>query len=272
VSVGLHHVCEGEGPPLVLLAGIGMGGGAWKPVIDRLSPVREVWAVDLPGFGGSDPLPEGEPCGIDALADAAERFFAEHGLDHPHAAGNSLGGGVALELASRGSVASVTAFSPAGFASRLEQEFAGLSLRGSYAIARRIRPVAPELLSRPRLRGMLYRQMFGRPLALTPAEAFGHMEAMLEGPAFHAVLEQLRGHRFDGGMKVPATIAWGTRDGLLWPTQAVRARRELPEAKHIWLRGCGHIPMSDDPDLVTRVLLEGSAAGAPQKAVASAIG
>jgi pimeloyl-ACP methyl ester carboxylesterase len=60
--------------------------------------------------------------------------------------------------------------------------------------------------------------------------------------------------------------------GSLWPTQALRARRALPEADHIWLRGCGHVPMSDDPDLVTRVLLEGSAAETPQKAVASAIG
>ena len=34
----LHHVRDGAGPPLVLLAGIGMDGSAWAPVLDRLTP------------------------------------------------------------------------------------------------------------------------------------------------------------------------------------------------------------------------------------------
>ncbi len=33
----LHSVRRGEGPPLVLLAGIGMAGPAWDPVADRLA-------------------------------------------------------------------------------------------------------------------------------------------------------------------------------------------------------------------------------------------
>jgi pimeloyl-ACP methyl ester carboxylesterase len=259
MAAGLHHVREGAGPPLVLLAGIGMSGRAWKPVMDRLAPQRQVWAVDLPGFGRSAALPEGEPCGIDELADAAETFFTEQDLDHPHAAGNSLGGAVALELARRGSVASVTAISPAGFASRAEQGFAGASLRSTYAMAERIRPVAPKLFSRPRVRHVLAGQMFARPRSLTPGEAYDHLEAMLDGPGFHPVLDQMRGHRFGGTLRAPATIAWGTRDALLLPTQALRARKALPEARHLWLHGCGHVPMSDDPDLVARVLLEGSA-------------
>jgi pimeloyl-ACP methyl ester carboxylesterase len=74
---------------------------------------------------------------------------------------------------------------------------------------------------------------------------------------------------------VPVTIAWGTRDALLPPTQARRARRLLPRARHLWLRGCGHVPMSDDPVQVAGVLLDGSAAPAGparQNAVASASG
>ena len=68
----------------------------------------------------------------------------------------------------------------------------------------------------------------------------------------------MEGYCFRGPLASPATIAWGTLDGLLLPTEALRARRELPEARHLWLRGCGHVPMSDDPDQVARVLLEGS--------------
>ena len=59
---------------------------------------------------------------------------------------------------------------------------------------------------------------------------------------------------------VPVTIAWGTRDRLLPPDQASIARQRLPRARFVSLPGCGHVPMTDDPDLVARVLLEGSAA------------
>ena len=58
---GLHHEREGSGPPLVLLAGIGMSGAAFAPVVPRLAVEREVWSVDLPGFGRSEGLPAGDP-------------------------------------------------------------------------------------------------------------------------------------------------------------------------------------------------------------------
>lgn len=255
VVAGLHHEREGSGPPLVLLAGIGMSGAAFAPVVPRLAVEREVWSVDLPGFGRSEGLPVGDPSGIEALADAAERFFAEAGLERPHAAGNSLGGAVALELGRRGSVASVTAISPAGFAGPAGQEFAGRSLQLTHHLARRMQPVAPRLVTRPRLRRLLYGQMFAHPERLTPGQAYAHMVTMLDGKGFHDTLTALDGHRFEGEIEVPVTIGWGTRDALLLPIQALHARKLLPGARHVWLRGCGHVPMSDDPGQVARVLL-----------------
>ena len=273
MPTGLHHRREGEGPALVLLAGIGMSGAAWRPVTARLRAEREVWSVDLPGFGGSAALPAGAPRGIAALADAAEAFFAAAGLERPHAAGNSLGGAVALELARRGTVASVTAVSPAGFASVPAQRFAGASLRLTYWAGSRLRPAAPRLVTRPGVRRLLYAQMFAHPERLTPAAAYDHLVTMLDGSAFHEVLIEAGGHRFAGELAVPATIGWGTRDALLLPTQALRARRLLPGARHVWLHGCGHVPMSDDPEQVARLLLAGSAEpAAAQNAVASANG
>lgn len=57
------------------------------------------------------------------------------------------------------------------------------------------------------------------------------------------------------------TIAWGAKDRLLLPRQAKRAARVIPSARMVSLADCGHMPTYDDPDLVTRVLLEGSASG-----------
>ena len=56
------------------------------------------------------------------------------------------------------------------------------------------------------------------------------------------------------------TIAWGAKDRLLPRSQARVARRQVPHARFLLLPGCGHVPMTDAPELVARVLLEGSAA------------
>ena len=57
---------------------------------------------------------------------------------------------------------------------------------------------------------------------------------------------------------VPVAVAWGSRDLVLPPYQARVARSALPQASHVTLLGCGHVPMSDDPDRVAEVLLRGS--------------
>jgi pimeloyl-ACP methyl ester carboxylesterase len=272
MPAALHHVHEGAGPPLVLLAGIGSSGAAWLPVVPRLAREREVWRVDLPGFGGSAAFRYGAPRGLEALTDAATRFLDEAGLERPHVAGNSLGGAVALELGRRDLVASVTALSPAGFATWPAQQFAGRSLQLSYQLGRRLRPVAPRLLTRPRLRRLLYAQMFAHPERLTPGQAYAHLVTLIESMGFLDTLTELDGHRFEGEIDVPVTIAWGTRDALLLPTQTLRARRLLPGARHVWLHGCGHVPMSDDPEQVARVLLEGSAAPAPDPVEPAGVG
>ena len=54
-----------------------------------------------------------------ALAAAVAGFLAAEQVDRPHVAGCSLGGAIALELAAADLAASVTAFSPAGFASSI---------------------------------------------------------------------------------------------------------------------------------------------------------
>jgi pimeloyl-ACP methyl ester carboxylesterase len=255
----LAHERDGSGPPLVLLAGIGMNGAAWRPVRPLLAAERELTLIDMPGFGNSSALPDDTDSTIDALTDAVERCLPKLGLEQPHVAGNSLGGAVGLELARRGAVASVTAISPAGFWSGPGGRFAHRSLRASYAATELLRPLAPRLLARPRLRRLLFGQMFAHAERMTPAEAVAHMDMLLHGDGFHATLPHADGYEFPAGdLPVPATIAWGTRDALLLPTQARRARRRLPNADHVWLRGCGHVPMSDDPAQVAAVILRGS--------------
>src|ERR1700682_523339 len=49
----------GEGRPLVLLHGLGLGGFAWSPVLERLAATRRAIALALPRFGAPPPPSSG---------------------------------------------------------------------------------------------------------------------------------------------------------------------------------------------------------------------
>jgi len=52
-------------------------------------------------------------------------------------------------------------------------------------------------------------------------------------------------------------LAWGTRDRIIpSPRYSQRLRNLLPNAEWIELPGLGHLPMSDDPELVARTIAE----------------
>ena len=80
-----------------------------------------------------------------------------------------------------------------------------------------------------------------------------------EAPSFWALLRDAPGWQAPTP-SCPTTVAWGNRDRLLiFSRQAPRARRALPAARHVVLRGCGHVPTWDDPEQVARAILEASA-------------
>jgi pimeloyl-ACP methyl ester carboxylesterase len=113
-------------------------------------------------------------------------------------------------------------------------------------------------------RGVMYAAVVSRPSRVSAGQAAGDMAAFVAAkPAVRAILAEA--FPFAGRVPagVPVTIGWGTRDVLLPPRQALVAGARLPGARLVWLPGCGHVPMTDDPDLVAQVLLAGSRLAAP---------
>jgi pimeloyl-ACP methyl ester carboxylesterase len=269
VSLSINYHREGEGPPLVLLHGIGHHWQAWEPVIDRLAKEFDVIACDSPGFGHSAPLAPGIEPTIPAYADAFEWFFAELGLERPHVAGSSMGGAIALELARGRAVKTVSAFSPAGFWTAPELRFCQLSLGAPSRIPEAARP-AVEALARTRAgRIALLSQLFGYPARMPAEEAVATLRDAWAAPAFAGALAAFGKYRFGNPQQLrstPVTIAWGERDRLLpYRLQAPRARALLPWATHVTL-GAGHVPFYDDPAAVAEVLRARARSGATASA------
>lgn len=249
----LEHTRTGTGPPIVLIHGIGLTRESWAPVVPLLAREHEVIAVDLPGFGASAPLPHTPT--VEALADAV----AELGLDRPHVAGNSLGGGIALELGRRGWAGSVCAISPIGFAAGREGAYARATLKAIHAMATTLEPVAERAYGTAMGRTVLMSLIVARPKNVPADRAAEMNRATAKAPGWDATLPAVTNWR-PQMPACPTTIAWGERDRLLIAgRQAPRAERWLPRARHVPLRGLGHVPMYDDPEQVARAILDARA-------------
>ena len=211
----------------------------------------DVVAVDLPGFGYSPPLPPGTDSTPEALADAVERAMDDAGFDKAHIAGNSLGGWIALELARRGRALTVVALSPAGLQHKREKSWGkGVVLAMRWG-ARNL-PTPPALLRTPLGKVCVGGAVMARPWRMDSDDVAEVVRLLADAPGFDATLphtfeRQPRGlDRIDS----PVLLLWGTRDLLLLPRQGRRFERLIPNCELRYLKGLGHTPMSDDPQLL----------------------
>ena len=88
----------GDGPPLVLLHGVGTDHRAFRPQSIRLARRFRILAWDMPGYGCSPPI---VPLDWSALADALARLLDKEKIDRAHILGHSIGGMVAQTFAVR---------------------------------------------------------------------------------------------------------------------------------------------------------------------------
>src|SRR5438067_5946713 len=109
---------EGDGPPVAMFHGYADSADTWRQSLALLGRHgRRAVAVDLPGFGGADPLEPGLILPqLDAFAGAAIDYAAGRPHEPVLAVGNSLGGCLSMRYAQRRSrrLAGVVAVAPAG--------------------------------------------------------------------------------------------------------------------------------------------------------------
>ena len=97
--VTLHWERTGSGPPVLLIMGLGLSGGAWWRTVPVLARRLEVITFDNRGVGNSQALLHAYSTA--AMADDAVSVLDTAGVDRVHVYGISLGGMVAQQLALR---------------------------------------------------------------------------------------------------------------------------------------------------------------------------
>jgi pimeloyl-ACP methyl ester carboxylesterase len=260
----------------------GLGGASsnWTDLAALLAVRFDGWAVDLPGFGRSEPPQRGRYSirrHVRAVVDVLEHIagLPRDGEGRPvHLLGNSLGGLVSLLVAGRRPdlVASLTLISPAMPVYRVPPAFSRalplLLVPGIPSLAaRRIGGITPE----ESVRAMV-RMCFGRPSAVPPErleQAVQEMRERSEQPwADRALTHNMRGlitsylkvgaanaWRAARTLTMPTLVVWGSKDRLVDPALAPRLAAAVPDARLLVLDGVGHVAMLEAPEPTARAVL-----------------
>jgi pimeloyl-ACP methyl ester carboxylesterase len=257
---------SGNGPPIVLLHGLGLDWRSWEPVIPGLAHSHDVLALDLPGFGTAAPLPDGRRPSPGRLAAAVAEELDALGIPRAVVVGNSLGGWVALELARLGRATRVVALSPSGLETPPERAWL-IGINELMRLrAKVLAPVAGAVCASRAGRILALAGLWGRPSRVDPATAADEVAAFARAPSFQPALAEAMSRTAVGALRavdVPVTLGVGRRDLLLGTWTVPRFAALLSDARVVGLPGAGHVPMHDDPEAVTRLILDGDRSQPP---------
>ncbi|HTA12730.1 MAG TPA: alpha/beta fold hydrolase [Solirubrobacteraceae bacterium] len=255
----------GSGEPVVLLHGFTAAWGMWRPILADLVARYEVIAPTLPGHHGGPSYPTDQPIDFEHSTNAVEGLLDELGVGSAHFVGNSMGGGIALELAKRGRARSVVALAPAGGWKQADGE--GPRIGGFFAkqikMLERTHAWSERIMRRPGTRRLAFRDIMRHGELVSPADAAEISQAAvlcsISQRAIQALLADKAGLTIGDLDRItcPVLLATPRFDRVLpGPRHAPRYRREIPDVRAITLSDCGHVPMWDDTKLVTKLIFE----------------
>ena len=241
----------GEGPPLVLLHGLGATRRIWSLVTQPLAHDRRVITLDLPGFGESAPVGTGFDLG--EVSDRLARALAAHHVKAPFdLVGHSLGGAVALTLAANRPrlIRRLVLVAPAGLQSRrppLPGALLGQSASGLFAARRRLAPLSDRPWGRRLL--LAFATADGATLSSDQArmmvEASAPASRIAEATSVLAQADLLPLLR---AAPAPLGLLWGRRDRAVPFKLAHHILAARPDAELEVIDWTGHVPMIERPD------------------------
>ncbi|MFJ8582265.1 alpha/beta fold hydrolase [Micromonospora sp. NPDC093277] len=268
-SQAMHVVHDGprQAPPLLLIHGSGASGASWSPVVPALAVHHHVIRVDLPGCGQSPP---GLSYDVPVQAGRVAAVLDDLGLRRVAVVGHSSGGYLATALAEQrpdlvGSLALISTGPSTG--ALLPQP---VLLRALLAP-----PFGPLLWWR-RSDAMIRR---GISVACArPVEIPDDLVADVRGITYRAMRTLLRRYTAYlaersvpqrlAALKVPVLVIFGAADPR-WEPSSAHQYDTVPKARVELLPGVGHMPMLEEPERTSALLLGFTATAAGTSPVTS---
>ena len=249
----LHYVDVGRGsPPVVLLHAFPLHLGMWDEQVVALSSRWRMILPDLPGFGGTDPLPDPGATTVDGFADLVAGLIGSVDVGPAVVGGLSMGGYVALSLLRRH-----------------PETVAGLVLADTRAGAD-----TPEIVDRRNAQQQQVREegtdrlvetMVGNLLSddtrANRPDVVERARALMHGCSAAGVIGALEAmkNRADSvpmleAIEVPVLVVVGEHDGPAPPDVAGAMADAIPDARLEVLPGAGHLSNIEAPEAFNQAL------------------
>jgi len=258
-GVRTRYFVGGEGPPLVIVHGLGGAAVNFTELAPILAGSRRVLIPDLPGHGRSQPLKY-----VDGLTTYAEHVAAVADLEEMFPApviGYSMGGVIALRLAVErpNNVPALALVAAAGIVSVTRRAEIWLAATGTVRPAQVMTRFRGTFARRPRLRWLPF-GAWGAvdPPGLSPESVLGFLEGPSQhtdvGAAGRALLTDDPRPDLDR-VRCPVFLLWGARDRLVPLEDGFEYARRL-RAPIRTLPAAGHLLVGEQPQACAEILLE----------------
>lgn len=261
----LRYHEAGEGPPLLLLHGSGIGVSGWRNYRENLGVFAQhfhCYVLEFPGFGISDPV-EGSPVG--AAVGSVTRFMDALGVESAAVIGNSMGGVVGAQVAMRhpdrvAKLITIGGVGPNIFSqspsegTRLLREFADAPSREKLVRWLECMVYDPAVVTEERIEERwetaqdpsshrTLAAMYGSEAAAAQQRAVETSDA----PPYWSMM---------GKVRCPTLFTWGLDDRQCPPDMPLVPLRLAPDAELHIFPNCGHWVMVEAKDAFERVALE----------------
>jgi 3-oxoadipate enol-lactonase len=251
-GVRMRYFLGGEGPPLVLVHGLGGAASNWTELVPLLARRHRLLVPDLPGHGGSTALPG--VSGLEPFADRVAAVAEREGMLPAPVVGHSLGGMIVLRWALR---------RPNDVSALVLAGAAGLSIgnvwgRELLSIFTSVRPgrLAARYRGWVSRSALLRRLVFGFvSVADPPALSNEAVEGFLAAQLLHTDVDSAwQALRVDDprqeleAVRGPVLVLWGAEDVQLPLDDAFEYTRRLRARLRV-IPGCGHLLIGERPDV-----------------------
>lgn len=241
----LYYEIYGDGPPLLLIAGLGSDSASWQTAVPPLAKHFRVICLDNRGSGRSV-CAEG-PLSVDLMAEDCAALIGHLGYEKTHVAGHSMGGFIAQRLArTHPELVDRLVLSATGAKSSRRNVLLFSDL------ARRLEEGEdPARWFRTLFYWIYTPALFESDRALAGALDFALNYPWKQSPAFfRAQVEAIAafdGREDLGEISVPALVLAGERDLLFPPDECREFAALLPKAKFKLLEGAAHSMHAENP-------------------------
>ena len=241
-----------DAQPVLLVHGLGQNGFTdWLPVMPQLAKRYRIIAVDLPGYGySSAPLGKYSPKNY---ARVLQKILARHAKQPAIVVGHSMGGAIALRLASD---------YPATTSRLVLVDVAGILQRTAFVKHSATEPVPieslPDVLKEPvtRIKDLgraAVERVFGLPNDPTSVLRASDLawELILRNRTNVNAALALVDEDFSAAiysLRQPTQLIWGEADTIAPLRTGQVLERRLPDAQLNTMAGVGHTPMETAPD------------------------